>query len=376
MNGLLHIIGSFHQGGTESQAVQLVRLLAEEGIELKVACLDGKGVLREEIERAGFTDIPEFPLSSFFDLNMIRQIRRCVRFISENKIEMVQTHDFYTNVFGTIAARIAGVKWKIASKRETGGMRSKAQSRIETLLLKRADAVVANSAAVKRCLTDQGVDAGRIHVIYNGLDLSRFETESKTRAEICEELNLPAGDDVRFITLVANLRHPVKNHPMFLNSAKNVAERFPDAHFVLAGEGELKEDLELIADQLKIADRTHFIGRCRRIPELLSVSFAGVLTSFAEGFANSILECMAAGLPVVATDVGGASEAVVDGRTGFLVGSNDVGAMSEKLVWLLENPEQAGLMGLAGQRIVKSKFSCRSQLLNTLELYGKLRNAV
>jgi glycosyltransferase involved in cell wall biosynthesis len=161
---------------------------------------------------------------------------------------------------------------------------------------------------------------------------------------------------------------------MFLRAARKVSENFAGAHFVLAGEGDLKNDLEHLAKELGIAEKTHFIGRCTKIPELLSVSFAGVLTSFAEGFSNSILEYMAARLPVVATQVGGAGEAITEDENGFLVESDDDKAMAEKLIWLLENPEKARRLGENGRKLVEENFSCAAQLKNTLTLYERKLN--
>jgi L-malate glycosyltransferase len=115
----------------------------------------------------------------------------------------------------------------------------------------------------------------------------------------------------------------------------------------------------------------HFTGRCTQIPELLSVSFAGVLTSLNEGFSNAILEYMAAHLPVVATNVGGASEAIVENETGFLVESDDDEALAGRLIELLADEEKARQFGAQGRRRVEEKFSCAAQLENTLKLYGK-----
>jgi glycosyltransferase involved in cell wall biosynthesis len=270
-----------------------------------------------------------------------------------------------------LAAQIIKVPLAVASKRETGGMRSKWQKRIEKFAFRQANAIVANSEAVKNYLIAEGIPAGKIRVIYNGLDLQRLTPELTDRKTICAELGLPVEDNIKFVTLVANLRHKVKNQPMFLRAAQKVLEKFPNAHFVLAGEGELRESLEDLPKELKIAENTHFIGRCTRVSELLSVSFAGVLTSFNEGFSNAILEYMAARLPVVATDVGGAREAVVDGETGFLVESGDAEAMADRLIGLLEDEEKARRFGASGRKVVEEKFSCAAQLENTLKLYGK-----
>lgn len=369
---VLQIVGSFHQGGSERQAVQLVRLLSEDGThKIHLAALTNEGVLREEVERIGFTDIPEFPLTSFYDLNFLKQLKKCAQLIYESEIEIVHTHDFYSNVFGISAARLAGVKTKIASKRETSGMRSAMQKRIEKRIFKLADCVTVNSLAVKNYLIDEKIPSKKIEIIYNGLDLQRLAPRETDRRKICESLGLPIDENIKFITLVANLRHTVKNQPMFLRATKTVAEKRPESHFVLAGEGDLRNDLENLAAQYNIKDRTHFIGRCTKIPELLSVSYAGVLTSFAEGFSNSILEYMAARLPVVATNVGGANEAVSENETGFLVESNDEEALARRLIELLDDSEKAKSFGMRGKEIVEEKFSCRAQLENTLELYGK-----
>ena len=120
---------------------------------------------------------------------------------------------------------------------------------------------------------------------------------------------------------------------------------------------------------MNIADRVHFTGRCEKVPELLKISEICVLTSFYEGFSNSILEYMAAGKPVVATNVGGASEAIIEGRTGFLVESNDDEKMANCLIEFLQNAEKAAEFGRNGKQTVVEKFSTQSQLRNVLALY-------
>ena len=367
---VLQIIGSFHQGGSERQAVQLTRLLHEDQTHnIFIAALNNEGVLKPEVERLGFSDIPEFKLRSFYDLNFLKQLRKCARYIKENNIEIVHTHDFYTNVFGIAAARLAKVKLKIAAKRETSGIRSNSQKTVEKQAFKIADVVVVNSVAVKDYLSANAVPDEKIRVIYNGLDLQRLKPKETDRQTICEELNLPIEGHLKFITLVANLRHPVKNQPMFLRAAQRVLNKIPDARFILAGEGELKSELETLARELNIEAKTHFIGRCAKVSELLAVSSVGVLTSFAEGFSNSILEYMAAGLPVVATSVGGAAEAINEDETGFLIESDDDETMACRLIELLESEAKIAAFGENGRRAVAEKFSLGTQLQKTLELY-------
>jgi glycosyltransferase involved in cell wall biosynthesis len=370
VKNVLQFIGSFHQGGSERQAVQLTRLLREDAsCNVFAATLNKEGVLLGEIKKIGLPEIPEFKLKSFYDRNFLVQLKNCVGFIKKNNIEIVHTHDFYTNVFGIAAARLARVPLKIASKRETGGMRSSLQKIIEKRIFKTADKIVANSEAVKNYLINEKISESKVTVVYNGLDAERLTPKMTDRKVICGSLDLPADENIKFITLVANLRHAVKNQPMFLRTAQKVLQNFPDAHFVLAGEGELKNDLENLAKELQIEKNAHFIGRCSAIPELLTISYACVLTSVAEGFSNSILEYMFAGKPVVATNVGGAAEAITENETGFLIESDDDAALANRLIELLEDEMKAENFGAAGRKIAVEKFSLDAQLKKTLELY-------
>ena len=369
---VLQFIGSFHQGGSERQAVGLTRLLRENGgYNVFAATLNREGVLLDEMEKLGLDSIPEFKLTSFYNLNFLTQVRKCARFLRENHVDIIQTHDFYTNVFGMLAATLARTPLKIASKRETGGMRSVSQKRVEKFAFRLSDAIVVNSLAVRDHLLSRSVTPGKINVIYNGLDLERLRPETTDRAAICRELGLSETGGVRFITLVANLRHEVKNQPMFLRVANRVLQKFPDTHFVLAGEGDLSSALEAQAADLGIDENVHFIGRCDGLAELLLISYTCVLTSFAEGFSNSIIEYMAAGKPVVATNVGGAAEAIIEDETGYLVASDDDEAMADRLVELLGDEEKALAMGVRGKTIAEEKFSSQVQLSKILDLYGR-----
>lgn len=370
MKNVLQLIGSFHQGGSERQAVQLTSLLhADQSFNIFVAALNKEGVLLDEINRLNLPEIPEFRLTSFYDANFFKQIGKCARFMRENNIEIIHTHDFYTNIFGMTAARLSGIKLKIASKRETGGMRSKMQKVAEKLAFRQADKIVANSKAVKDYLISDGVSPEKIEIIYNGLDLGRLKPKTTDKRQICQKIGLPSDENIKYITLVANLRHRVKNQAMFLRAARKISEKFPEARFVLAGEGELRGELEKLAEELQIHQKTHFVGLCQEIPELLSASYACVLTSFNEGFSNSILEYMAAGKPVVATNVGGASEAIIDNVTGFLVASDDDQGLALRLLELLADENKARQLGAAGRKTVVRKFSCKAQLQQTLKLY-------
>lgn len=369
---VLQLVPSFDQGGSERQAIQLARLLRESGrCRVRLACLSSRGVLRAEAESIGTGEIEEFPLTSFHDANFARQLRRFARFLRANEMDVVQTHDFYTNVFGTLGAWLARVPARLAAKRETAGMRTRAQSSVELQVFRLAHRVVANSDAVARKLSEDGVRESKIITVYNGLDAARVSVPSEANRELLlDALGLPRGPC--FVTVVANLRHEVKDIPTFLRAAARVRSRVEDAAFVVAGEGPLEEPLRALAARLGISDAVFFVGRCTRVAELLRVSDVCVLSSVAEGFSNSILEYMAAARPVVATDVGGAREAVVEGSTGHLVNPGDDETLAARVSALLEEPERARELGEAGRARVASKFSCEAQLEKTLELYGAL----
>lgn len=369
---VLHIIDSFEQGGTERQAVQLVRLLQQSGrYEVHLACLQNRGLLRAEVERLNLGDVPEYPLNSFYDRNFVTQFGRLARYLKEHQIKVVHTHDFYTNIFGMAAAARARVPARIASKRETEGFRTSRQKRVERVAYRFAHAVVANAEAIRRQLINEGVRADKVVTLYNGLDMKRVAaTQGLKRDEALTLFGLPRGR--RFVTIVANVQHPVKDHPTFLRAAARVRESCSDAAFVIAGEGELMQSLKELSAQLGLQEDVFFTGRCERVADLLAISDACVLSSTAEGFSNSILEYMAASRPVVVTDVGGAREAIVDGEQGYIVPAGDDAQMAARIVSLLKDPEGARAMGESGRRIVEEKFSCEAQLERTLTLYDKL----
>ncbi|HWS87149.1 MAG TPA: glycosyltransferase [Pyrinomonadaceae bacterium] len=371
---VLQLVGSFNQGGSERQAVQLARLLAEsERCRVRIACLNPEGVLRAEVERLGLGEIPAYPLASFYDRRFVAQLRRFAAFLRAERVDLVQTHDFYSNVFGMLGASLARVPARVASKRETGGMRTAMQRRVELLAFRLAHAVVANAEAVKRQLTEDGVPGRKVAVVYNGLDPARVRPPADfARAEALAAFGLPTDGGRRFVTLVANLRHAVKDHPTFLRAARRVHEQVPEAVFVLAGEGELEAPLRGLASRLGIADVVFFTGRCTRVGALLAASDVCVLSSTAEGFSNSILEYMAAARPVVATDVGGAREAVVEGETGHIVPAGDDERMAARITDLLRDPARAREMGERGRERVEEQFSCDAQLARTEALYERL----
>jgi glycosyltransferase involved in cell wall biosynthesis len=366
----LQIVHGFLEGGSERQMIQMASLLHDSGqFDVHVASLSTGGVLRPLVERLQ-VPIVDFPLTSFYDSSMLQQSRRFVSYLKRHKIRIVHSHDFYSNIFAMGGAALAGVRGRIASKRETTGTRTGAQKNAERWAFKLAHAVVANAGAVKDHLIDLGVSDNKIEIIYNGLDLNRFNKNGGPH-EALRRLELTTLKDRPLVTMVANFEYRIKDHPMLLRAAQRVKAEVPEAVFVIAGDGQLREETEKLATELGLRDSCLFIGRCASVPDLLAASEICVLSSQAEGFSNSILEYMAAGRAVVATNVGGASEAIVEGETGHLVNAGDDRAMAERLISLLRDPEKRRRMGSRGRDVVERKFSCDNRLTTTIALYQR-----
>ncbi|MEP6741913.1 MAG: glycosyltransferase [bacterium] len=375
---VLQLIDSFEQGGSERQALQLTQLLHDSGhFSLRLASLSPEGPLRNDVDGVGLGEISSYPLNSFYDFHACNQLRRLVRYLRFSKVHILHTHDFYTNVFGMIAGALARVPVRIASRRETSGMRSRVQHKAQIFAYMLAHQVIANSEAVREQLIVEGVRADKITVIYNGLELDRVRLHPiLTRDESLASLSLPQELSNRpLVTIVANMRLAVKDHAMFLRAAKRISEAIPATAFLLAGEGKLMPLIRRQTEELGLVGNTFFVGRCDKVAELLAASDVCVLTSKSEGFSNSILEYMAAGRPVVATDVGGVREAVVEGESGYLVQSGDDKTMAERIISLLREPGKARAMGRQGRQMVEERFSCAAQLERTEQLYDKLLRA-
>ncbi|HEY5883716.1 MAG TPA: glycosyltransferase [Pyrinomonadaceae bacterium] len=370
---ILQLVDSFNEGGSERQALQLTRLLRDCGrYEVCLATLAVEGPLVAEAQSL-ITEIPAYPLTSFYNRNAFGQLRKFIDYLRDNQIDLIQSHDFYTNIFGMWAGVLAGVQVRIASRRETDCMRSRAQLIFQRLAYGLSNQVIANSGAVRLKLVEEGVSEKKITVVHNGIDTNRLGCNDATRSESLKQLGLQTASGFSgLVTIVANMRHEVKDYPMFLRAAQLVRHSVPGTAFLLAGEGRLRSSIESLAEELGLRESVFFLGRCEAISHLLNVSDVCVLSSKAEGFSNSILEYMAASRPVVATNVGGAAEAIVEGETGYLVKSGDYIAMAKRLVSLLQNSEKARAMGAKGKQRVEQNFSSSALLHNTERLYEKL----
>lgn len=341
-------------GGTELNAVRTAERLDRSRYPLEVVCMQPEGPLRERYEAAGIPLHP-FPIRSLYGASALRQGALLARFLRDREIRVFHAHDKYSNIFGVPWARLAGSA-VIASRRWSEGSLRRGHRIANRLAYRMADAVLANSERVGSLLqTSEGVPEERISVVPNFLDESAFQPPSPgERGRLRAELGIPPH--ARLLGIVANLR-PVKDHASLLRAVGLLHPRWGDLHLVLVGDGECRPELQALARDLGISEHVHFAGRRGSHPNLHHLFDVSVLCSLSEGLSNSLLEAMAAARPIVATDVGAAADAVVDGETGFLVPPSDPPALSAAIERLLSDPVRARAMGEAGGARARERFS-------------------
>jgi glycosyltransferase involved in cell wall biosynthesis len=300
--------------------------------------------------------------------NALREGLRLRRYLRD--VDVVHSHDMYSNVFATFWARAAGAPVVLSSRRWEVFPR-RVYALANRLAYRSSDCVVANSPWVAKLVrTGEGVAADRIAVVPNFVDDAAFVApRPDERARLLAELGVPR--DALVIGIVANLS-PIKDHATFLRAVARLAPAWPSLHAVLVGEGSCRPALEAQAREAGIADRVHFAGLRPHTPNLHHLFDVSALTSTSEGFPNSLVEAMAAGRPVVATAVGGVVDAVEEGVTGLLAPAGDDARLAELAASLLEQPVRRRAMGAEGRARAQARYSA-SAALGALEgLYESL----
>lgn len=369
---LLKFVTIFAIGGTERQVAAVAEGLDRSTFELRLACLRRTGLLLERVEQLEHK-VVDYRISNLYGHRAFAERIRFARYLRRHAVEIVHTYNFYPNVFAIPAARLAGTPVVIASIRDTGAYLTPMKQRVQKFACRFADCVVANAEAVRQWLIDQGYDESRITVIRNGVDMRRFAVPGDG-PRIRAELGVPPRAPL--VAVVSRLSR-TKGLEDFLEAAADVARAVPEARFLVVGEGTFKEsgyqrDLAARANRLGLGDRVVFTGLRLDVPELLSEVAVSVLPSLSEGLSNTLLESLAAGVPTVATRVGGNSEAVEDGVTGLLVPPRQPGALARAVRRLLQDQELAGRFGVAARQRAVKHFSFERMIRETEDLYVRL----
>jgi len=345
----------FEPGGTERQMIELVRLLDPSRFTVHVACFDKRGAwLPRVAERAA--SIVEFPIRGFAHPGTMPTLLRFARWCRRERIEVLQTCDFYANIFGLPGAALAGVPVRIGSRRDLNPDKSPAQIRLQRQAYRCATTVVANCAAARGILLAEGLAPASIAVIPNGVDRPRHESAG-----------VAAEQRTRVIT-VANLR-PEKNHETLIAAADLLSADFPDVEFQIVGDGPRRSELEALVRSRRLDDRVSFLGHREDVGRLLSEASIFALPSRSEAFPNGAIEAMAAGLPVVASAVGGLLDLIEHGRTGLLIEPGNPTALADALRQLLTNRTAAARIGEHARAHVQQRYSFERMVKAFEDLY-------
>jgi glycosyltransferase involved in cell wall biosynthesis len=345
----------FHPGGTERQMIELVRRLDQARFSVHVACFHREGAwLPRVLERAA--SVVEFPIHGFARPDAGWQLLSFARWCRRERIAVVQTCDLYANTFGLPGAALAGVPVRIGSRRELNPDKTRWQIRGQRAAYRLATKVVANSAAAGRMLRQEGLAPESIAVIPNGVDLEAYTGRAPS-------------PQVRRIITVANLR-PEKEHETLIASAAELVRAWPNLRFQIVGGGPRERELRDLAAARGLTEHVEFLGHREDVPSLLASADAFVLPSRSEAFPNSVIEAMAAALPVVASSVGGLLDLIDHGRTGLLVPPSDAEALTTALRFLIDNPTQSAAIGQAARAEIRQRYSFERMVSAFENLYA------
>lgn len=355
-------------GGTELNAVRIAERLDRERFDVAVACFRNDGPLASRYAAAGIP-IERFEVRSLKGPTALRQGVRLARFLIDRRVHIVHSHDRYWNMFAIPWARLVRTPAVIASKRWLSFSRAHALGHAVAYRL--AHRVLANSEAIATSLQDEDrVRADRVVVVPNFVDDDAFTTPAANwREQVRRQLRIPA--EARIIGMVANLRWE-KDHATLLDAFAAIRPSCPDAHLVLVGSGEMEVPLRQRAAALDVAPFVRFAGTMPNSPNIHSLFDISVLSSLSEGFPNTVVEAMAAGRPVVATQVGGIPDGVIHNETGILVPSRNPSALAGAIGELLADSGRRTAFGAAGRRRAQSRFSAASVVPAIESLYERL----
>jgi glycosyltransferase involved in cell wall biosynthesis len=359
------MIDELSRGGTESQLLELLHHLDRTRVEPHL-CLMRSTRAGRGLEP---TNCPVLDLevdtffSDFFDLTLGPKVLRLARYLRARHIDVLHLYFKASTYLGVAASRLARVPKVVRTQNNLGYWMAWYDREKWALLNRWVDAVVVNTReGCDRLARDQRTDPHKIILLENGLDLGKYQCPRGR-----------SGRGRRSVGMVANLR-PVKNPAAFVRTAALLRQSHPDVRFRLAGDGELRPQLEALAANLGVSDRCLFHGSVRDVPGFLAGLDVAVLCSDSEGLSNSLLEYMAAGLPVVATAVGGNPELVRDGREGLLVPPRDGRRLAGEVARLLDDPALARRLGANARARVERHYSREAMVRRFQEFYRRLRD--
>jgi glycosyltransferase involved in cell wall biosynthesis len=360
---LFLMINNFETGGSERQFAALARNLDPAKFKSHLGCVNPRGPLADQLE-----NVARFPLgNSLFGWKSLRTRLNLSRHFRRNNVQVAHAFDFYANLTLIPAARLARVPVVIGSHRQLGDLMTTAQFRAQAAAFHWCDAIVCNSQAAADRLAAAGLPREKLALIGNALPAVAFDPAPPA---------LPRRPDANLrVGMIARMNAHYKNHAGFLRIAAQIHKRMPNAEFVLAGDGPLRPEIERQAADLGLAERVIFLGDRRDISAVLASIDVAVLTSDSESLSNVILEAMAAGLPVVAYNVGGNVELIdplAKDQRGAPVAAGDESEFASAVLRLLSDTSLRRQQGENARRFVEENFSLGRILQRYEDLYTTL----
>jgi glycosyltransferase involved in cell wall biosynthesis len=359
---VLFVIDELDVGGTEQQIVELVRNLPRTRW-TPVVCCFRPGAKAAEIERLGVR-VVHLRKRGRIDLRLVRDLAALMR---AERFDVVQTFLIGANLWGRLAALVAGVPVVIASERNVDVWEEPAKRWLGLVLARVTDRIVANAEAVRHYLVRRGADPRRVVTIRNGVDFGRFAT-SVDRDGIRRGLGF--GPEHTVAAVVARLE-PQKGQDVVLEVASRLRDLLPALRWLLVGGGGAESALRAEAERRGLGDRVVFTGFRTDSADVLRAADLSVLVSTKEGLSNTLLESLVAGLPVIASRVGGNAEVIIPG-TGLLVPPRDASALAAAVELLAADPAAAARMGARGREHVSREFAVGRMVEETAALYDEL----
>lgn len=352
MSGLriLFVLTGLAYGGAETQLVRLATRLKSRGWEVSVVSLMPPKAYVEDLEAAG---IPVFSLGIRRKLPDLGPVLRFARIIRKWRPDIVHSHMVHANLLARIVRFLAPIPVLICSARniDEGGRFREVLYRLTDPLCDLTTQV--SHAGLERYVRVGAVPRHKIRYIPNGVDTERFKPNLEDRLKFRKELGVDG-----FVWLAVGRFDPQKDYPSMLQAFARVVHKHSNTILLIAGDGPLRKTMENLARELGIEKRTKFLGIRRDIPQLMNAADAYVMSSSWEGMPNVLLEASATGLPIVATDVGGNREIVLDGVTGFLVPPRNPEALARTMLRIMDlSDEERKEMGKRARKHIEVKFN-------------------
>ena len=357
----------FHIGGAEVQVLNLLKNLDTESFSVSL-CLLNRGDIEMENEARKYVDSVFF--LGFRWRNFPWSFLKLVKYLQDGRFGVVHAHLQYANLIGRLAGWFAGVPVRMTTEHGMNLWKSKLLLAIERVMNRITDVKICVSHDIMEIRhRKEGTPDNKLFYIPNAVDPDLFGEDPDSKERIMAEFG---WDDEDLLILSLGRVVEVKNYPLLVEAVVELNNKMPGVRCLIAGDGDRKKEVQAKIDDLGAGDNIKMAGERRDIAALLAAADLFALSSFREGLPVSILEAMAAGVPVVSTDVGGVGEAVTGGETGLLVPSGDAEAMASAFEQILtDTPLRMSLTNNAS-KTVNERFSMNSVAKKLGDIYVKL----